>query len=84
MTPEREDEVEETARGMARGAEELEERLGHLGDQIEDAKTKAADRREDAGIEDAAGDWEEESSGAQQGDDAQDFDDPEAEEPEEG
>lgn len=48
-------------------ADELEHRLERLGDDIDDAEKKLADRREDAGAgagEDVAGDWEDESAGA--------------------
>ena len=45
---------------LQRTTDELEERLGRLGDHIDEAEQKAeARRRDDAGVDDAVGDYEE-------------------------
>jgi len=69
-----EDEPREAAGEMERDADEMEEQLDELGDEIDEAES-AAERRPEAGSDllgDVAGDWEDEASGAQQGDDAVD------------
>ncbi len=81
-----EDRVHEAARDMEREADEMERQSQELDEHIDEAKS-AATKRQDApeqardaegseeppeGTEDVAGDWRGESSGAQQGDDAED------------
>jgi len=66
-----------------RTADEMEERLDTLDEHIGTAKRKAAETDKTEAGSSVAGDWEEESAGAHQGDDASEFDDPEAEEREE-
>jgi TolA-binding protein len=74
-----EEKLRDATSDMARGGDEMEHRLDELENHIDDAKSTAT-QRQDApeqtrGLEDAeevAGDWEGESSGAQQGDDAED------------
>jgi hypothetical protein len=61
---------EDRARDLERGAEEMEEGLGRLEGDIETAQERAAEQRERANPEAAAGDWQEESTAAHQGDDA--------------
>jgi hypothetical protein len=62
---------------MQRGADELEERLDHLGEDIDDARRELRARQEDADIgEDVAGDWEDTDDDTG-GDDPTAFDDPE-------
>ena len=61
---------------MEQGADELEERVAKLGDDIEDARQGLRARQEDADIgEDVAGDWEDTDDPT--GDDPTAFDDPE-------
>jgi hypothetical protein len=57
----------ESERDLERSGDELEERLEHLDDQIDEAKEELEERREDAASpgEEVAGDWEDESPGAQ-------------------
>lgn len=66
---------EDQVRDLERGAEEMEEGLGRLEGHIETAQERAAEQRERADPEAVAGDWEDESAGAQQGDDARDAED---------
>ena len=64
----------EAAQEMERDAERMDEELDRLGEHIDEAE-KAAANRPEAGsdvIEDVAGDWEDEASGADQGEDAVD------------
>ena len=61
---------EDRLRDLERGAEEREEGLGNLEGDIETAQERAAEHRERASPEAAAGDWQEESTAAHQGDDA--------------
>src|SRR5829696_5067034 len=63
---------EERVHDLERGAEEMEEGLGKLQGSIDTAHERADEQRERAQPEEVAGDWEDESSGAQQGDDAED------------
>ena len=73
MQPER-----DPGRAGERTDDDMEARLDQLGDHIGDAKTKAAEQDEVAHPAGVAGDWEDESSGAHQGDDAEGaFDDAE-------
>ena len=75
-----EDEIREETRSMARGGDEMEERLDELGEGIQTARSKSRLTEEQAAPGDLSGDWEDEASGAQQGEDAPDaFDDPEGE-----
>jgi TolA-binding protein len=74
-----EEKLRDATSDMARGGDEMEHRLDKLEDDIDDARSTAT-QRQDApeqtrgieDVEDVAGDWEGESSGAQQGDDAED------------
>lgn len=83
----REDEIDDATQQMARGGDQMEERLDQLGDDIDEAKSVAAQRpdsphkRQPAGEktpeseaegDEVAGDWQGESSGAEQGEDAED------------
>ena len=63
---------EDQIRGLERQAGRMEEGLEKLGDHIETAQEKADEQRERANPEAVAGDWQDESAGAQQGDDAKD------------
>ena len=78
-----EEEIRDANQDLARSGEEMEHRLDQLEGDIEEAKEVSAQRqdapekaREPDGSEaegdDAAGDWEGEASGAQQGEDAED------------
>lgn len=69
MTEERNDEraVRDETADMAHTADDMDERLDELGDDIEDAR-RTAERRQDAPDEELiAGDWEDASAGAHQG-----------------
>jgi hypothetical protein len=73
-----EEAAREAAQAMDRDAARMEHELGRLGEHIEDAE-KAAENRPEAGsdaLADATGDWEQEASGAQQGEDAVDAAEP--------
>ena len=61
---------EDHARDLERGAKEMENELDRLGDNLETAKDRATEQRERANPDAAAGDWQEESTAAHQGDDA--------------
>jgi hypothetical protein len=61
---------EDQVRDLERGADEMEEGLGKLEGSLETAHERAAEQRERANPEAAAGDWQEESTAAHQGDDA--------------
>ena len=63
---------EDRVRDLERGADEMEEGLGRLEADLETAHERADEQRERADPDAVAGDWEDESAGAQQGDDAQD------------
>lgn len=63
---------EDQVRGLEREAGAMEEGLERLQDDIDTAHEKAEEQRERAQPEDVAGDWQDESAGAQQGDDPQD------------
>jgi hypothetical protein len=73
---------EDRVRDLERGGDEMEEQLSKLESDIETAQERADEQRErvepsglspeDAGTEEIAGDWQGESSGAQQGDDPKD------------
>jgi hypothetical protein len=65
MQPER-----DPAGAGERTADDMEARLDRLGDHIDDAKVRAAEQDEVAHPDGIAGDWQDESSGAHQGDDA--------------
>jgi hypothetical protein len=70
-------------RDLERTGDELEERLGHLDEDIDVARKEAQARSEEQDpFEDAAGDWEdtEDDSG---GEDPEAFDDPEDDEEDE-
>ena len=69
---EREDEVREATDEMGRDGDEMEERLETLDEHIDEAQEAAANRPEAQDEEggEIAGDWEDQSAGAQQGDDA--------------
>jgi hypothetical protein len=70
-------------RELEQTGDELEERIEHLDDQIDDARQEAKARREESHPgEDVAGDWEDTDDDAG-GEDAEGFDDPEADEEEE-
>ena len=87
MSADRQEErIREAAGEMRRDAEEMEQRSEELGEHIDEAKSTAA-QRPDApeqvrpsdeseeppeGTENVAGDWRGESSGSQQGEDAED------------
>jgi hypothetical protein len=76
----------EAERQLTHDADELEHRIGRIDDHLEDAKAELKDRRADAQpTDEVAGEWEGESGGANQGEDAEDagFDDPEAEDDDE-
>jgi hypothetical protein len=61
---------EDQVRDLERGADEMEKELGRLEGDLSTAHDKAAEQRERANPEAAAGDWQEESTAAHQGDDA--------------
>ena len=61
---------EDQVRDLERGAEEMEEGLGRLEGDLETAHERADEQRERANPEAAAGDWQDESTAAHQGDDA--------------
>ena len=61
---------EDQVRDLERGADEMEQGLGRLEDDIETAHDRAAEQRQRANPEAAAGDWQDESTAAHQGDDA--------------
>ncbi len=61
---------EDQVRDLERGAEEMEEGLDRLEGDIETAQQRATEQRERANPEGAAGDWQDESTAAHQGDDA--------------
>ncbi len=66
--------IDEAAEPMERNAAEMEHDLGKLDEGIDAAKD-AASKRPEAGsdaIGDVAGDWEDEATGSQQGEDAED------------
>ncbi len=65
MTPER-----DPARAGERTADDMEARLDQLGDHIDDAKARAAEQDAVAHPDGIAGNWQDESAGAHQGDDA--------------
>jgi hypothetical protein len=70
--------IRDVVRHMARDADAMDKELEHLDSHISDAE-KAAENRPEAGsdaLADAAGDWEDEASGAQQGEDAVDAAEP--------
>ena len=69
-----EERIREAEQEMERDAEEMEEQLEDLGEDIEGAEQAAANRPEADSdfVGDVAGDWEDEASGAQQGEDAVD------------
>ena len=70
-------------RDLARSGDELEERLGHVDEQIDAAKQEASTRSEDTDAGDEViGDWEDtdDDSG---GEDPSQFDDPDADEDDE-
>ena len=63
---------EDQVRDLERGADEMEKELGRLEGDIETAHERADQQRERANPEAAAGDWQDESTAAHQGDDATD------------
>ncbi len=63
---------EDQVRGLEREADEMEEGLERLQGGIDSAHEKADQQAERARPEGVAGDWQDESAGAQQGDDPQD------------
>ena len=63
---------EDQVRDLERSADEMEEGLERLESHIGTAHERAAEQRERANPEAAAGDWQEESTAAHQGDDATD------------
>jgi hypothetical protein len=63
---------EDQIRGLEREADEMQEGLENLGEDLQTAHEKADQQRERANPEAVAGDWQDESAGAQQGDDARD------------
>ena len=63
---------EDQVRDLEKGAEEMEKGLGGLEDDIGTARERADEQRERANPEAAAGDWQDESTAAHQGDDATD------------
>ncbi|HEU4978832.1 MAG TPA: hypothetical protein VFT42_08055 [Solirubrobacteraceae bacterium] len=68
---------------LQRGGDELEERLHHVDEDIDEAKKQLRARREgDGPLDDVAGDWED-TDDAGGGEDPSGFDDPEAEEEDE-
>jgi prefoldin subunit 5 len=56
-------------RNLERDADELEHRIEQVEEHIEQAEHKLQDRKRDADqpVEEVAGDWEDESEGAQRG-----------------
>jgi hypothetical protein len=74
-------------RELEHGGDELEERIGRLGDHIDEAKQSAAARREDPDpFEEAAGDWEDTDENDRSHpprEDAEGFDDPEVDDADE-
>jgi hypothetical protein len=65
------------ARAGERTADDMEARLDELGEHIDTAKARAAEQDEVAHPDGIAGDWQDESAGSHQGDDAPEaFDDP--------
>ena len=66
---------EDQVRDLERGADEMEEGLDKLQHGIDTAQERAAEARERANPDAVAGDWEDEATGAQQGDDAVDAED---------
>ena len=66
MQPER-----DPVRAGEQTGDDMEARLDQLGDHIDTAKARAAEQDEIAHPDTIAGDWEDESSGAHQGDDAE-------------
>jgi hypothetical protein len=75
MTENRPEEAaKEVANEMERSGDQMEHELKRLDSHIGDAKD-AASKRQEAGsdaLEDAAGDWEDEATGSQQGEDPED------------
>jgi hypothetical protein len=70
-------------RELERTGDELEERIERLDDHIDDARQEAKARREESDPgEHVAGDWED-TDDAAGGEDAEGFDDPEADEEDE-
>ena len=61
---------EDRVRDLERSADEMEEGLEKLESHIETAHERADEQRERANPEAAAGDWQDESTAAHQGDDA--------------
>jgi hypothetical protein len=80
-------ETPDPAQQIERQADQLEQDLGRLEDHLDDAKTQLKARQEDArGAGDAdevAGDWEGQAPDRPLGDDAEGFDDPEADDEDE-
>jgi hypothetical protein len=69
-------------RNLERSGDELEERIGHLDAQIDEAKHEASTRSEDTDTGDeVVGDWEDTDDDAG-GEDPSQFDDPDADEEE--
>jgi hypothetical protein len=63
---------EDQVRGLEREGDAMEKGLERLEGHIDTAQQKAEHAREQATPDAVAGDWQDESAGAQQGDDAQD------------
>ena len=73
MSPdERDDDVQEPLQDLERGERQMEQRLEHLEEDIEDAKKTAAQRQDAPDDDVVAGDWEGEATGSSQGEDAED------------
>ena len=69
-----EEEAKRVAGEMERSGDQMEHELQRLDSHIDEAKD-AASKRQEAGsdaLADATGDWEDEATGAQQGEDAED------------
>jgi hypothetical protein len=69
-----EQEIRAAERDLERQSDEMEQRLDELGEDIEEAHGKAT-AHPDIDDNAVAGDWDDESAGAQQGDDAEDTED---------
>ena len=69
-----EERVDEAAQSMEKDADEMQHDLDKLEDDIDGAKSAAKQRPEADSdlLGDVAGDWEDEATGAQQGEDAED------------
>jgi len=65
-------ELQEAVEASKAAPEPMEERLDELGEEIDEAKHLADERREEANPGAVAGDWEGEATGSHQGDDAED------------